>query len=121
MPLPAHFALTAHAGNLPEGLRPSDGTEQTLVVSGVLPEHLLEALLPGRRRKRLRIVASSPTSVFIRAHSPQWYRQRGIHLEVLEQVKLTAVTVNPQAPLSHSFDSTQLRTRSKRFFPGSFR
>jgi hypothetical protein len=109
-PLPSRFALTAQAGQLPEGLRPSDGREQTLVVSGVLPEHLLEALLPGRRRNQLRVVAPSPTNVFIHAHSPEWYRQRGVHLEVLDQVELSALTVNPQAPLSHSFDSESLRT-----------
>jgi hypothetical protein len=116
-PLPAHFALTAEAGHLPDGLRPSDGDAQTLVVDGVLPEHLLEALLPGRRRNRLRVVASSPTSVFIRAHSPSWYRQRGLDLEVLNRVELTAITVNPRAPLSHSFDSTQLRTAIERALP----
>jgi len=109
-PLPSRFALTAGAGQLPEGLRPTKDREQTLVVSGVLPERLLEALLPGRRRSQLKIVVSSPTNVFIHTRSPSWYRERGLHLEVLDQVELRAVTVNPQAPLSHSFDSRRLRT-----------
>jgi len=116
-PLPERFALTAQSGRLPEDLRPSGKGEQTLVVGGVLPEHLLEALLPGCRRNDLRVVASSPTSVFIRAHSPRWYRQRGLHLEVLDRVELSALTVNPQAPLSHSFDSTQLRTAIEGVLP----
>jgi hypothetical protein len=109
-PLPSRFALTASSGPLPEGLRPTQGREQTLVVNGVLPEHLLEALLPGRKRSQLRIVVSNPTNVFIRAHSPSWYRERGLHVEVMDQVELRALTVNPQAPLSHSFDSIRLRT-----------
>lgn len=108
-PLPSRFALTAGAGQLPEDLRPAKGREQTLVVNGVLPEHLLEALLPGRKRSRLKIIVSSPTNVFIHAHSPRWYRERGLHVEVLDQVELRALTVNPQAPLSHSFDSARLR------------
>lgn len=108
--LPERFALTAESGRLPADLRSTGDREQTLLVGGVLPEHLLEALLVGRRRGRLRIVAANPTNVFIHAHSPRWYRQRGIHLEVLDRVELSALTVNPQAPLSHSFDSTQLRT-----------
>ncbi len=116
-PLPSRFALTAEVGQLPEGLRPGDGREQTLVVGGVLPEHLLEALLPGRRRNELRVVAPNPTNVFIHAHSPKWYRQRGLRLEVLDQVRLTAVTVNPQAPLSHIFDSTRLRTAIEDVLP----
>jgi hypothetical protein len=114
--LPDRFALTASARQLPDGLRPR-GREQTLVVGGVLPEHLLEALLPGRTHDHLRIVASNPTNVFIRAHSPGWYRRRGLHLEVLEEVDLTALTVNPQAPLSHSFDSTHLRTTIEAVLP----
>lgn len=116
-PLPARFALTAEAGQLPEGLRPGEGREQTLVVGGVLPEHLLEALLPGRRRNRLRVIAANPTNVFIHSHSPGWYRERGLQLEVLNEVELSAVTVNPTAPLSHSFDSTQLRTTIQQVLP----
>jgi hypothetical protein len=116
-PLPARFALTAEAGRLPDDLRRTGERETTLVLGGVVPEHLLEALLPGRRRNRLRVIASSPTNVFIRSHSPEWYRRRGLDLEVLKQVKLTALTVNPQAPLSHRFDSTRLRQTIEAVLP----
>jgi hypothetical protein len=117
LPLPSRFALTASAGRLPEGLRPGDERERTLMVGGVVPEHLLEALLAGRRGDRIRIVASSPTSVFMRAHSPRWYRQRGLEVEVLNRVELNAITVNPQAPLSHRFDSQSLRSTISRALP----
>jgi hypothetical protein len=115
--LPARFALTAEAGQLPEALRPASGREQTLVVGGVLPEPLLEALLRGRRRNRIRVIAANPTNVFMHSHSPGWYRERGLDLEVLNEVELAAVTVNPTAPLSHSFDSTQLRTAIQQVLP----
>lgn len=116
-PLPARFALTAEAGRLPDDLRPTEHSETTLVLGGVVPERLLEALAPGRRRSRLRVIASSPTNVFIHSHSPAWYRRRGLDLEVLRQVELTALTVNPEAPLSHRFDSTRLRQTIEAVLP----
>jgi hypothetical protein len=109
-PLPSRFALTAEPGRLPEPLRPNrPGATPTLLVGGVVPEHLLEALLAGRRHNPIRVLARSPTSVFMHAHSPRWYERRGVHVEVLNRVELSAVTVNPQAPLSHRFDSARLR------------
>ena len=54
-------------------------------------------------------MAEDPTRVFLSRHGPGWYGRQGIAIEVLRTIALQAITVNPVAPQSHSFDSAQLR------------
>jgi hypothetical protein len=84
----------------------------TFVIDGALSESFLEALLAaraGRAGRELRIVAEDPTRVFLSRRGAGWYRRQGISIEVLRPIELKAITVNPVAPQSHSFDSATLR------------
>ena len=47
--------------------------------------------------------------MFLGEHGVDWYRRQGLTIEVLRPIQLLALTVNPVAPQSHSFDSAQLR------------
>lgn len=109
--LPVRFALTAGASDIAAVLQPAEGDEPVLVIGGTLPERFLDTLLPvaTRHRHPIRVVVADATKVFLQTRSPRWYQRRGIHLEVLRQVDLCAITVNPVAPLSHRFDSAGLR------------
>jgi hypothetical protein len=84
-------------------------------VDGALSERFLEGLLAARNdlspptRRELRIVVGDPTKVFLTRRGPDWYRRQGLAIEVLQMIRLKAITVNPVAPQSHRFDSTQLR------------
>jgi hypothetical protein len=83
-----------------------------LVVEGALDERFLEGLLAARRERagrELRIVAGDPTKVFLSRRGPRWYARQGVSIEVLQTIELKAITVNPLAPQSHSFDSQVLR------------
>ena len=83
-----------------------------LVVEGALGERFLEGLLAARRERagrELRIVAGDPTKVFLSRRGPRWYARQGVSIEVLQTIELKAITVNPLAPQSHSFDSQVLR------------
>jgi hypothetical protein len=85
---------------------------RVLRVDGALSERLLEGLLAARKERagrELRIVVGDPTKVFLTRRGPDWYRRQGLAIEVLQMIRLRAVTVNPVAPQSHRFDSTQLR------------
>ena len=82
------------------------------VVDGALGERFLEGLLAARNERagrELRIVAADPTHVFLSRRGPRWYARQGIAIEVLRTIELKAITVNPIAPQSHSFDSRELR------------
>jgi len=84
----------------------------TFRVEGALSERFLEGLLVARTERagrELRIVVGDPTKVFLTRRGPDWYRRQGLAIEVLQMIRLKAITINPVAPQSHRFDSTQLR------------
>jgi hypothetical protein len=84
----------------------------TFRVDGALSERFLEGLLTARVERvgrKLRIVVGDPTKVFLTRRGPDWYRRQGLAIEVAQMIRLKAITVNPVAPQSHRFDSTQLR------------
>jgi hypothetical protein len=86
----------------------------TLHVEGALGEAFLDGLLAARRERsgrELQIVIADPTRAFLTRRGPRWYAKAGLSLAVLETIALKAITVNPVAPMSHSFDSRELRER----------
>ena len=86
-------------------------TARWLIVAGALPDRFLRHLLHAahRRRRRLVILVADPTRVFLSKRGPTWYRGQGIDIQALNPIELAAITVNPIAPQSHSFDSGELR------------
>jgi hypothetical protein len=110
-PFPPRFVLTAEPPVIEDFLR-SGVAPRWLLVSGALPEAFLHGLTSFVRRTRLplTVVAGDPTRVFLSQRSVEHYRRAGIELAVLRGIDLRALTVNPVAPESHSFDSARLRS-----------
>jgi hypothetical protein len=105
------LALNAEPEQIAALLRKHPHTE-TFVIDGALGERFLDGLLAARGERagrELRIVAADPTHVFLTRRGPHWYARQGISIEVLQTIALKAITVNPLAPQSHSFDSRELR------------
>lgn len=109
-PLRARWALTADEEEVATVLR-EHPSAAALQVAGALPEPCLEALARAARRQRreLAVIAPDTTHVFLHEHGPSWYERQGLRLCVRSPVQLLALTVNPVAPQSHSFDSAALR------------
>ena len=109
--LPPRFVLSAEADQIAE-LLDANSSARWLIVAGALPERFLRALAHAlhKRRRELALVVADATRVFLSKRGPAWYRRQGIQLHVLQPIELQAITVNPVAPRSHSFDSVQLRT-----------
>jgi hypothetical protein len=82
-----------------------------LIVRGALPEAFMRGLLRARRghEGELALVVADSTHVFLSEHSPRWYERQGLVIRTLDSISLEAITVNPVAPQSHSFDSVALR------------
>jgi hypothetical protein len=118
-PLALHprFVLTSTAPDIAQLLRAHPRASH-LLVRGALCEPFLAELLAARGlgagggvggRESLRLVVADATKVFLTDHSCEWYRRQGLAIEVLAGIDLRAITVNPVAPRSHSFDSHRLR------------
>jgi hypothetical protein len=118
-PLPTRFVLTAEPPAIADFLR-GGSPPRWLLVSGALPEAFLEGLIPYARRHRapLKVLAGDPTKVFLPKRSPAFYETAGIELVVMKPIELLALTVNPVAPQSHSFDSARLRGLIAEKLPG---
>jgi hypothetical protein len=102
-------------GGAPEeiaGLLRAYPEAQAFELEGALSEGFLQALLAARRERagrQLQLVVRDSTRVFLSQRGPGWYERQGISLRVREPIELHAITVNPVAPQSHSFDSARLR------------
>jgi hypothetical protein len=105
--LPERFVLTAQEADVAEALVERSG----LLVAGALPEAFVRhaAVASRRTRREFTLVVGDPTRVFLSEHGPEHYRRQGVRIETLRPIDLRALTVNPVAPRSHSFDSARLR------------
>jgi hypothetical protein len=116
--LAPRFALTAESEQIAQ-LLDEHPHARWLLVAGALPDRFLRGLLhPVHKRGReLELVVSDPTRVFLWKHGPEWYRRQGVVLKAMRHSPLEALTVNPLAPRSHSFDSAQLRALLREAIP----
>jgi hypothetical protein len=111
-PLPERFVLTAEPAAVAERLRAA-GAPRLLLVAGALPQRFLDGLVPQVRRAGtpLVVVVSDPTRLFLTDRGVEHYARAGIELRVLRPIELLALTVNPVAPQSHTFDSAGFRAQ----------
>jgi hypothetical protein len=111
-PLPPRYALTAQATDV-ASLLAGHATAHTLLVAGALPESFVRDLAAATRRagRELHLAIADATHAFLHERGPEHYRAQGATIVTLAPIDLRALTVNPVAPQSHSFDSARLRER----------
>jgi hypothetical protein len=117
-PLALHprFVLTSSAADIAQLLRARPSAHQ-LVVRGALCEPFLAELLRAATGRAIELIVADPSKVFLTDHGCEWYRRQGISIAVLTGIDLRAITVNPVAPHSHSFDSVRLRAMIEQEIP----
>jgi hypothetical protein len=108
--LAPRFVLTSEAEEIAAALEAA-APARWLIVHGALPETFMRNLLRARRGQDggLVLVVADSTRAFLSDRGPEWYRLQGLEIQTLDTIDLEAITVNPVAPQSHSFDSTTLR------------
>jgi hypothetical protein len=109
--LAPRFVLTSEAEQI-AGALDANAPARWLIVPGALPEAFIQGLVRARRGRggELVLVVADSTRVFLAERGPEYYRRQGVGIETLDSTALEAITVNPVAPQSHSFDSVQLRS-----------
>lgn len=93
------------------------GPDTDLVyLPGAFTKSTVEDIHPAKR-KQVTFVLKDPTRIFIDAASWQQMKKRGMKVEVLQNIKVAAVTVNPYAPAGYGFDHNALLTAMQRAIP----
>jgi hypothetical protein len=117
--LPTRFVLTADPDRI-AGVLDANPSAQWLLVEGALPDAFLAGVAHAlrRRSRTLGVLVADPTRVFLADRGAEWYGRSGVQLRALRAIDLKALTVNPLAPRSHTFDSARLRSLLADAIPG---
>lgn len=108
-------------GGAPDDVRrlfSSSGGVCRIVLGGALCEGFVEDVRRAARGRPVTLVAPDGSKVFLTNRDTRWYRAQRIKIEVRSVIRVAAITVNPVAPMSHEFDSVELRARLAERLPG---
>lgn len=94
-------------------------TEDTrfVYIPGAITEAILDKISLAKL-KQVTIVLPNPTKVFVSAMRWQQLKKLGLKVQVMEDIKVAAVTVNPFSPLGYSFDRDELLKIMRDALPG---
>lgn len=103
------------AGAMLDGL--IDEHTKYVYISGALTESIIAGIDPGKF-PGFTVILPDPTRIFVGAVKWQQLRKKGFRLQVLRNIKVAAVTVNPFAPSGYAFDPASLRRSIAQALPG---
>lgn len=84
-----------------------DEKTEYIYIPGALTNSVIADIHP-KKFKKIKLVLKDPTKIFI--DSIRWgqLKKQGFCVEVLKNIKVAAITVNPYAPLGYSFEHKAL-------------
>ena len=94
-----------------------DEDTDAIFIPGALTISVLSDISPEKLR-RTRFVLKDPTKIFIDDVNWRKLLKRGLKVEVLKNIKVACVTVNPFSPQGYSFDSSALCSEMEKALPG---
>lgn len=80
---------------------------QYVYVPGAFTKSVI-AEIPPAKRKRIKFILKDPTKIFMDSLAFPQETKRGLRVEVLQNIEVAAVTVNPIAPQGYAFDHKEL-------------
>lgn len=86
-------------------------------ISGALTESIIAGIDP-KKFSGFTVILPDPTRIFIGAIKWQQLRKKGFRIQVLRNIDVAAVTVNPFAPSGYAFDRRELRKNIADALPG---
>lgn len=81
--------------------------EQYVYIPGAFTKSVIGDISP-KKIKNTTFVLKDPTKIFIDSMSWHQLTKRGLKVQVLESIKVAALTVNPYAPTGYSFEHKEL-------------
>lgn len=73
--------------------------------------------IPPAKRKSIKFILKDPTKIFMDSLIFPQETKRGLRVEVLKNIEVAAVTVNPVAPQGYAFDHQELLDAMKEAIP----
>ena len=70
-----------------------------------------------KRLKQVRFVLKDPTKIFVNVMDWGVYRKKGFRLNVLKNIEIAAITVNPWSPAGYTFDNRFLLEEMQKAIP----
>lgn len=86
-----------------------DESTEAIFLPGALTPSVVGDIHPAKF-KQVKFILKDPTRIFIGATPWQQLRKRGFSVEVLENIEIAALAVNPFSPAGYSFDHKELLT-----------
>ncbi|MCI8645923.1 MAG: hypothetical protein HFE76_03770 [Firmicutes bacterium] len=89
---------------------------ELIYIPGAFTKSVVSDIHPAKR-KQVTFVLKDPTRIFIDAAVWQQLKKRGMKVEVLQNIKVAAVTVNPYAPAGYGFEHNALLSAMQKAIP----
>ncbi|MBK5254129.1 MAG: hypothetical protein JJE03_06710 [Peptostreptococcaceae bacterium] len=93
-----------------------DDTADSVFIPGALTNSVISDIHP-KKIKNVRFVLKDPTKIFINNRDYKHLLKKGFRLQVLKNIEVAAVTVNPFAPSGYSFEHEALRDAMQEAIP----
>ena len=84
-----------------------DENTEYVYIPGAFTNSVIADINP-KKLKKVRFVLKNPTKIFLSAMDWGLWRKRGFRVNVLKNIEIAAITVNPWAPSGYTFDSGEL-------------
>lgn len=89
---------------------------ELIYIPGAFTKSVIADINPAKR-KQVTFVLKDPTKIFIDAVAWQQLKKRGMKVEVLHNIKVAAITVNPYAPSGYGFEHGALLSAMEKAIP----
>ena len=93
-----------------------DDDTEYVYIPGAFTNSVIADINP-KKLKRVRFVLKNPTKIFLNPMDWGMWRKKGFKVNVLKNIEIAAVTVNPWAPSGYTFDSETLRSAVQEALP----
>ena len=93
-----------------------DENTEYVYIPGAFTNSVIQDINLMKLRK-VKFILKNPTKIFLSAMDWGLWRKKGFRVNVLKNIEIAAVTVNPWAPAGYTFDSETLREAMQEALP----
>ncbi|MBO4992252.1 MAG: hypothetical protein J6E42_08875 [Firmicutes bacterium] len=94
-----------------------DESTEYVYIPGAFTNSVIADINP-KKLKRITFILKNPTKIFLSAMDWGLWRKKGMRINVLKNIEIAAITVNPWAPAGYTFDREALVSAMKEAIPG---